>query len=145
MFLQSGARGSLVGLVLDDAELLELIGEGRITESRVGSYLDELRDRFQPTIVADMLCLVRLRAELSIRAKGVLLAREAGFNLPPDPEIEDRLTERELVEEGFEPGFIQTVAHRIALNQYKRLPPIIAKLGNRTINHDFRYLRSWGH
>jgi len=59
--------------------------------------------------------------------------------------IEDRLSEKELVEEGFEPGFIQKIAHRIVLNQYKRLPPIIAKLGNRTINHDFRYLRSWGH
>lgn len=59
--------------------------------------------------------------------------------------IEGRLSEQELVDEGFEPGFIQTVAHRIAINQYKRLPPIIAKLGNRTINHDFRYLRSWGH
>lgn len=58
--------------------------------------------------------------------------------------IEDRLSEAELVEEGFDAAFVRKVAHRIALNQYKRLPPIIAKLGNRTINHDFRYLRSWG-
>jgi len=81
-----------------DSELLELIGEGRISESRIGAYLEELRERFPPTTVADMLCLVRLRAELSIRAKGVLLAREAGFNLPPDPEIDDRLTELDYLE-----------------------------------------------
>jgi NAD+ synthase len=58
--------------------------------------------------------------------------------------IEDRLNEDELVDEGFDRAFVDRVAQRIALNQYKRLPPIIAKLGNRTINHDFRYLRSWG-
>ena len=86
-----------------DAELLELIGEGRISESRIGVYLKELRDRFSPTTVVDMLCLVRLRAELSIRAKGVLLAREAGFNLPPDPEMDERLTEIEYLEEAIGP------------------------------------------
>ena len=86
-----------------DSELLELIGEGRISESRIGAYLEELRERFPPTTVADMLCLVRLRAELSIRAKGVLLAREAGFNLPPDPEIDDRLTELDYLEHAIGP------------------------------------------
>ncbi len=86
-----------------DAELLELIGEGRISESRIGSYLEELRERFPPTTVADMLCLVRLQAELSIRAKGVLLAREAGFTLPPDPEMDDRLAEIDYLEESIGP------------------------------------------
>lgn len=86
-----------------DAELLELIGEGRVSESRVGAYLGELQERFPPTTVADMLCLVRLRAELSIRAKGVLLAREAGFTLPPDPEMDDRLTEIDYLEEAIGP------------------------------------------
>jgi RsiW-degrading membrane proteinase PrsW (M82 family) len=82
-----------------DAELLELIGDGRVSESRVGVYLEALREHFPATTVADMLCLVRLRAELSIRAKGVLLAREAGFNLPPDPEMDERLVEIEYLEE----------------------------------------------
>jgi RsiW-degrading membrane proteinase PrsW (M82 family) len=86
-----------------DAELLELIGEGRIADSRVGAYLHELRDRFPPTTVADMLCLLRLRAELSIRAKGVLLARKAGFDIPPDPEIDDRLAELEFLEHAIGP------------------------------------------
>ena len=86
-----------------DAELLELIGEGRISESRIGAYLEELQERFPPTTVADMLCLVRLRAELSIRAKGVLLAREAGFNLPPDPEMDDRLAEVDYLEQTIGP------------------------------------------
>jgi len=70
-----------------DAELLELIGEGRISESRVGVYLEELRERFP----------------LSIRAKGVLLAREAGFNLPPDPETAEKLAELEYLEHAIGP------------------------------------------
>ena len=59
--------------------------------------------------------------------------------------IDERWTEEELVADGFEGSFIKLVANRIAANQYKRLPPIIAKLGPRSITHDFRYLRSWGH
>ena len=86
-----------------DAELLEIIGQGRVSESRLGAYLDELRERFPPTVVADMLCLLRLRAELSIRAKGVLLARQAGFTLPPDPEMDDRLAEIDYLERGIGP------------------------------------------
>ena len=58
--------------------------------------------------------------------------------------VDQRYTEDELVGAGFERGFVRMVARRIADNQYKRLPPIIAKLSERTVNHDFRYLRSWG-
>ena len=59
--------------------------------------------------------------------------------------VDDRYDERELVAAGFSSDFIRMVARRIAANQYKRLPPIIPKLSNRTIQQDFRYLRSWLH
>ncbi len=59
--------------------------------------------------------------------------------------VDDRLGEEELVEEGFDQSFVREVAGRVVANQYKRLPPIVAKLSNRTINQDFRYLRSWMH
>lgn len=59
--------------------------------------------------------------------------------------VDERYSEDELARAGFEPTFIQSVVRRIVMNQYKRLPPIIAKLGKRTVNQDFRYLRSWGH
>jgi NAD+ synthase len=29
-------------------------------------------------------------------------------------------------------------------SQFKRMPPIIAKLSNRTVGYDFLYLRDWG-
>jgi NAD+ synthase len=59
--------------------------------------------------------------------------------------VDQRYSPDELVTEGFDAEFVAKVARRIALNQYKRLPPVIAKLSERTVNHDFRYLRSWGH
>ena len=59
--------------------------------------------------------------------------------------VDLRYRKDELVEAGFDPAFVEKVASRIVQNQYKRLPPVIAKLSERTINHDFRYLRSWGH
>lgn len=76
-----------------DAELLELIGSGTVSHSRVGGFLRALGERFPATVVADMLCLLRLRAELSIRAKGILLMRRNEFEVPPDPEIGERFAE----------------------------------------------------
>jgi NAD+ synthase len=57
--------------------------------------------------------------------------------------IDQRLSERELAEAGFAPELVAKVARRVVQNQYKRLPPPIAKLSKRTINQDFRYLRDW--
>jgi RsiW-degrading membrane proteinase PrsW (M82 family) len=77
-----------------DAELLEAIVSGRASaSSRIGGYLGELREKFPPATVVDMVCLLRLRLELSIRAKGILLAREAGFEMPADPDMEARFAE----------------------------------------------------
>jgi RsiW-degrading membrane proteinase PrsW (M82 family) len=82
-----------------DAELLETVRAGQISDSRIGEYLGDLRERFEPTTVADMLCLLTLRLELSIRAKGILLARQAGFAIPADPEMEGRFEELRFLEE----------------------------------------------
>jgi len=58
--------------------------------------------------------------------------------------VDHRLHEDELVERGFDRSFVKRVARRIAQMHYKRVPPVIAKLSHRTVNHDFRYLRDWG-
>jgi len=81
-----------------DAELLETIAAGRASDSRIASYLEELRGRFPPPTVVDMVCLLRLRLELSIRAKGILLARQSGFEVPPDPDMEGRFAELHYLE-----------------------------------------------
>jgi hypothetical protein len=41
-----------------------------------------------------MFCLLQLELELGIRAKGLLMARQAGFDVPVDETIGTRLEER---------------------------------------------------
>jgi len=57
--------------------------------------------------------------------------------------VDERRRPQELVACGFPADLVEQVAKRVVANQFKRLPPVIAKLSRRTINHDFRYLRDW--
>jgi NAD+ synthase len=57
--------------------------------------------------------------------------------------VDHRLGIRELVDLGFDEELVRRIAERVVRNQYKRLPPVIAKLSRRSISHDFRYLRDW--
>jgi RsiW-degrading membrane proteinase PrsW (M82 family) len=81
-----------------DLEIVESIVSGSILETRLGRYLRSLQTRFPGEIVADMLCLVRLQAELSIRAKGLLLAREAGLDAPVGEDVRASLQELRYLE-----------------------------------------------
>ncbi|HUP24977.1 MAG TPA: PrsW family glutamic-type intramembrane protease [Thermoanaerobaculia bacterium] len=81
-----------------DTELLEALQSGRVSGTRVGNYLAALKGRFAPAVLVDMVCLIRLHLELSIKAKGMLLAREHGFELPPDPAVEDHWRELAFLE-----------------------------------------------
>ena len=81
-----------------DQELLRVIRSGRVSETPVGRYLRNLRSSFAPEVIVDMMCLLRLRAELAIRAKGVLMMREAGFEAAPDPTVKERLEELRYLE-----------------------------------------------
>lgn len=84
-----------VGDGLDlDVELLDLVRSAHFGTTRLGRYLDELKTRFPGPIVADMFCLLQLDLELAIRAKGMLMARDAGLQVPVDPAVKDRLAER---------------------------------------------------
>jgi NAD+ synthase len=58
--------------------------------------------------------------------------------------IDCRYSDEELIEAGFKKDFIKKVKRLIVKNQFKRVPPIIAKVSNRTVNVDFRYNRDWG-
>ena len=76
-----------------DIEVMNMISRGELHNTRPGAYLRSLRDSFPAEVRADMLCLMQLTIELSARAKGELLLREAGMEMPPDPEIEARFQE----------------------------------------------------
>jgi RsiW-degrading membrane proteinase PrsW (M82 family) len=81
-----------------DTELLELINSGEFSTSRVGLYLHSLKEKFAGPIVADLLCYLRLHTELSIRAKGVLMMRESGFDSPVGDATRSKLEELRFLE-----------------------------------------------
>jgi hypothetical protein len=81
-----------------DSELLELINSGEFSNSRVGKYLHSLKEKFQGEIVADLLCYLRLHVELSMRAKGVLMMRESGFEDEVGEETKAKLQEMKYLE-----------------------------------------------
>ena len=76
-----------------DQELLRVMRAGQLSDTPTGKYLSGLRASYPPEVIVDMMCLLRLRAELGIKAKGILLMREAGFELEPDPQIRGKLEE----------------------------------------------------
>jgi len=58
--------------------------------------------------------------------------------------IDHRYSNDMLLDQGFSKEMINKIQNMIQTSQFKRRPPIIAKLSNRTINQDFRYCRDWG-
>ena len=91
--------GAWLGTGFDtDQELLRVMRSGQVSQTPVGRYLLTVRSSFAPEVIVDMMCLLRLHAELAIRAKGVLMMREAGFEAEPDPTVKDKLDELRYLE-----------------------------------------------
>lgn len=81
-----------------DTEMLELINSGRLSDSPVGEYLNTLKSKFKGPVVADLLCYLRLYTELALRAKGILMMRESGFEVPVDEETRAKFIEMRYLE-----------------------------------------------
>lgn len=58
--------------------------------------------------------------------------------------VDHKMKIDEVVALGHDSGMVRDLHKMIVRSQFKRTPPIIAKVGHRTINVDFRYLRDWG-
>ncbi len=88
-----------LGTGLDsDLEMLRLLMAGNISETRIGNYLKSIQNKFTPSVVGDIICYLRVYLELSIKAKGILIMKENGFEMPPDPEIEAQFMELNYLE-----------------------------------------------
>lgn len=57
--------------------------------------------------------------------------------------VDERYTVDEVAEEGFDRGFAVKIWERVKANHYKRTMPNIAKVSQRSIGHDFLYLRDY--
>jgi len=86
-----------------DLELLEMIRTGTVLQSNIGRYLQSLKERLPGYVLVDMLCLLRLHVELSIKAKAVLMLQELEFPVPADPEVSGKFREMESLRKGIGP------------------------------------------
>jgi NAD+ synthase len=58
--------------------------------------------------------------------------------------IDERRSEAELASMGFDGRILRSVQAMVQKSQFKRRPPVVAKVSHRTVNVDFRYARDWG-
>jgi hypothetical protein len=97
--LSERSLGDWLGKGFDaDTAMLQLINSGHFADSPAGRYLHALKDKFAGALVADLLCYLRLHTELSLRAKGILMMRENGFEAPVDPATRDVFAEMRYLE-----------------------------------------------
>jgi NAD+ synthase len=59
--------------------------------------------------------------------------------------VDERLDPEKVVQRGFDKALVERTMRTVMNMQYKRMTPIIAKVGSRTPGIDFRYPRDWGH
>ncbi len=79
-----------LGAGLDtDLQTFEAITHRKILETKVGKYLESLNDYFPYNVVADLFEYLKIHLELSMQAKGIMLARKLGVVTVPDEYTKD--------------------------------------------------------
>lgn len=58
--------------------------------------------------------------------------------------VDERRHPEDVIAEGFDARVVQRIIELMRRNQFKRVPPIIAKVSARTVGIDFLYNRDWG-
>ena len=114
-FSERSLHGWLGGKLDKDIEMIAMIASGEYKQTRQGAYLMSLTDAFPPEVRGDMLTLLHLTLELSARAKGDLMLREAGLEVPPDPALESRLKELRYLEKSIGPTGMLAVRPLLSL------------------------------
>ncbi len=57
--------------------------------------------------------------------------------------VDERRTIDEVTQHGYDRAAIEKIERMMERSQFKRRPPVIGKVGARTVNADFRYPRDW--
>lgn len=58
--------------------------------------------------------------------------------------VDERRHPADVIAEGFDARIVHRIIELMRRNQFKRVPPIIAKVSTRTVGIDFLYNRDWG-
>ncbi len=93
----------LGGKLDQDIDMIAMIASGEFKQTPQGAYLMSLNDAFPPEVRGDMLTFLHLTLELSARAKGDLIRREAGLEVPADPALESHFKELRYLEKSIGP------------------------------------------
>ncbi len=88
-FSERDLKGWLQSGFDSDLDLISHIDTGKIMETSAGRYLENLNNVLSLEMVADMFCYLRLYLELTLRAKGILMMHESGFDTPPERDIKE--------------------------------------------------------
>jgi NAD+ synthase len=59
--------------------------------------------------------------------------------------VDERMDAERVISLGFDRALVERVVKNVRNMQFKRMTPVIAKVGSRTPGIDFRYPRDWGH
>ena len=78
--------------------LLEYVNLGSISESKIGVYLQTMKDIIPGKVMVDIICYLRIYLELAINVKGRLLLLEAGFKQGYDKELKSKITEMKFLQ-----------------------------------------------
>ena len=81
-----------------DLKTYEAITRGKILETKISKYLESLNDHFSYNVVADMFEYIKNHLELSMQAKGILLARKLGVKTQPDPRVNEMFEQLKVLE-----------------------------------------------
>jgi RsiW-degrading membrane proteinase PrsW (M82 family) len=102
-FSERSLHGWLGGKLDQDIDMISMIASGEFKQTPQGVYLMSLKEAFPPEVRGDMLTLLHLTLEISARVKGNLMLREAGLEIPPDPEMGGHLKELRYLERSIGP------------------------------------------
>ncbi len=102
-FSERSLQRWLGGKLDRDIEMMAMISSGEFRQTPPGAYLMSLNGAFPPEVRGDMLSFLHLTLELSAHAKGDLMCREAGLEIPPDPAWDSRLRELKYLEKSIGP------------------------------------------
>ena len=98
-------------------ELLKMIKKGEFKTTRTGKYILSIKSRFSPEVIFDILAYIQLNLELSIKAKGMLLMKEAGFETKEEENIKSMLNELDFLSKSIGKTGIRTLMPIISISK----------------------------
>lgn len=151
LFDQSEEFGALVAGTSNKTELL--LGYGTV-HGDLASAVNPIGDLYK-TQVRAVAAAVNIAEPILIKPPSADLwvgqsdEDELGFSYDEADEILYLLIDewyrlRDVIAAGYPEALVTDIVERMRRSQFKRRPPLIAKVSDRTIDRDFRFPRDWG-